>query len=61
MPEIETQAHQLAAAFLMPAEDIVMELPRRVDWPVLFELKRRWQVSLAALLMRAKTLREGER
>jgi hypothetical protein len=28
----------------------------RVDWSILFELKRKWQVSLAALLMRAKTL-----
>ncbi|MGW0802723.1 helix-turn-helix domain-containing protein [Nonomuraea sp. NPDC002799] len=54
--EVETQAHQFAAAFLMPAEDIIDQLPSRPDWPVLFELKRRWQVSLAALLMRAKTL-----
>ena len=56
MPEIEKQAHQFAAAFLMPAVEIVSELPPRVDWPALFELKRKWQVSLAALLMRAKTL-----
>lgn len=54
--EVETQAHQFAAAFLMPADDIYNELPSTVDWPVLFELKRRWQVSLAALLMRARTL-----
>ncbi|MEU8205818.1 ImmA/IrrE family metallo-endopeptidase [Streptosporangium sp. NPDC049046] len=54
--EVETQAHQFAAAFLMPAEDIYDQLPSRVDWQVLFELKRHWQVSLAALLMRAKTL-----
>lgn len=56
MPEIEKQAHQFAAAFLMPAGEIAAELPRRVDWPALFELKRKWQVSLAALLMRARTL-----
>jgi len=56
MPEIEKQAHQFAAAFLMPAGEIEPELPRRVDWSILFELKRKWQVSLAALLMRAKTL-----
>lgn len=54
--EVETQAHQFAAAFLMPAEEIYDELPSRVDWQVLFQLKRHWQVSLAALLMRAKTL-----
>ncbi len=28
----------------------------RADWPVLFQLKHRWQVPLAALLMRARTL-----
>lgn len=56
LPEIEKQAHAFAAAFLMPAEDIREELPKTVDWPKLFNLKRRWQVSLAALLMRAKTL-----
>lgn len=54
--EVETQAHQFAAAFLMPADDIRSQLPTTVDWPRLFELKRTWQVSLAALLMRARTL-----
>lgn len=57
LKEVENQAHAFAAAFLMPADDIRDELPRHADWPVLFELKRRWQVSLAALLMRAKSLR----
>ena len=56
LPEIEKQAHSFAAAFLMPRADIYAELPQRTDWPVFFELKRKWQVSLAALLMRAKTL-----
>jgi len=54
--EVETQAHWFAAAFLMPAPDIHDELPTKVDWPRLFELKKRWQVSLAALLLRAKSL-----
>jgi Zn-dependent peptidase ImmA (M78 family)/transcriptional regulator with XRE-family HTH domain len=56
MPEIEKQAHNFSAAFLMPAADIYYELPQQADWPRLFDLKRRWQVSLAALLMRAKSL-----
>lgn len=56
LKEIETQAHRFAAAFLMPAQDILAELPNTVDWPYLFMLKKRWQVSLAALLMRARTL-----
>ena len=54
--EVEHQAHAFAAAFLMPADDIRGELPDRADWPVLFQLKQKWQVSLAALLMRARTL-----
>jgi Zn-dependent peptidase ImmA (M78 family)/transcriptional regulator with XRE-family HTH domain len=54
--EVEQQAHAFAAAFLMPAEDIVHELPTRLDWSRMFDLKRKWQVSLAALLMRARTL-----
>lgn len=56
IPAIEKQAHTFAAAFLMPASEIKEELPDMVDWPALFKLKQRWQVSLAALLMRAKTL-----
>lgn len=56
LPEVEKQAHMFAAAFLMPRADIYDELPDRADWPALFDLKRQWQVSLAALLMRARTL-----
>lgn len=56
LKEIEHQAHGFAAAFLMPAKDIYEELPDRADWPVLFSLKKKWQVSLAALLMRARVL-----
>ena len=56
LPEVEKQAHHFAAAFLMPRDDIYAELPDRADWPRLFDLKRKWQVSLAALLMRAKTV-----
>jgi Zn-dependent peptidase ImmA (M78 family) len=56
MAEIEKQAHIFAAALLMPAGEIRDQLPQAVDWPKLFDLKRHWQVSLAALLMRARTL-----
>lgn len=52
----EQQAHRFAAAFLMPESDIRHELPARADWPRLVELKAKWQVSIAALLMRARTL-----
>lgn len=54
--EVEQQAQYFAAAFLMPESDIVDELPARADWPKLFDLKRKWQVSLGALLMRARAL-----
>ncbi|WP_406722003.1 XRE family transcriptional regulator [Streptomyces althioticus] len=52
----ESQAHEFAAAFLMPADDIRSELPERLDWPAFLRLKAKWHVSLAALLVRAKTL-----
>jgi len=54
--EVEHQAHAFAAAFLMPENDIRAQLPTRADWPAFFRLKQHWQVSLAALLMRARTL-----
>jgi len=54
--EAEDQAHRFAAAFLMPADGIRAELPRRADWEHLGQLKRKWEVSLAALLKRAQTL-----
>lgn len=56
LPIVEKQAHEFAAAFLMPEADIYKALPSCADWPTLFELKMRWQVSLAALLMRARTV-----
>ncbi|WP_053720366.1 helix-turn-helix domain-containing protein [Saccharothrix sp. NRRL B-16348] len=52
----ESQANEFAAAFLMPADDIKPELPSRLDWPTLLRLKAKWHVSIAALLVRAKTL-----
>jgi Zn-dependent peptidase ImmA (M78 family)/transcriptional regulator with XRE-family HTH domain len=53
---VEAQAQKFAAAFLMPADDIASALPSRADWPRLLALKATWHVSLAALLMRSKTL-----
>ena len=53
---LEAQAHMFAAAFLMPAEDIKQQLPTRLLWPVFRELKRRWGVSVSALLRRARDL-----
>lgn len=58
---VENQAHTFAAEFLAPAEQIGPELPNRLDWTVLHELKRRWGLSLKALVMRSYKLgRFGE-
>lgn len=54
---VEQQAHIFAAEFLAPSAQIVDDLPDRLDWTVLHQLKRRWGVSLKALVMRAHTLR----
>lgn len=53
---LEQQAHAFAAEFLTPAAEIGTELPVRVDWVVLHALKRRWGVSLKALVFRARAL-----
>jgi Zn-dependent peptidase ImmA (M78 family)/transcriptional regulator with XRE-family HTH domain len=54
-PQLERQAHRFASAFLLPRERLLQEWPRgRVDWRRLMPLKRRWQMSLAALLYRAR-------
>jgi Zn-dependent peptidase ImmA (M78 family) len=53
---VEQQAHAFAAEFLTPADQIIDELPRRIDWVALHQLKRRWGVSLKALVVRAHTL-----
>ena len=53
---VENQAHAFAAEFLMPRNEITDQLPRRIDWPHLHELKKHWGVSLRALVYRSKTL-----
>ncbi len=55
--EAEKQAHRFAAAFLMPAHAIEPYLDRKADWNRLLEAKQTWEVSIAALLMRARTLK----
>jgi Zn-dependent peptidase ImmA (M78 family)/transcriptional regulator with XRE-family HTH domain len=52
----ESQAHRFAAAFLMPADAIADQLPRKPDWELLISLKQEWHVSIGALLIRARTL-----
>ena len=53
---VEAQAHRFAGAFLGPSKRLREELPRDLDWNRYFELKRRWGMSMAALVRRAKDL-----
>lgn len=54
-PNMEKEADDYASALLMPAADISPQL-RNVRFRDLGELKRRWRVSLAALIYRAHSL-----
>jgi Zn-dependent peptidase ImmA (M78 family)/DNA-binding XRE family transcriptional regulator len=56
-PQREHEADAFASALLLPRYPFSRECPRRLVWPHLLELKRRWQVSLAALVRRAYDLR----
>lgn len=53
---IEREAQRFASAFLLPREAMLSELPRYMRWDTYLGLKRRWRVSLAALLYRARSL-----
>jgi Zn-dependent peptidase ImmA (M78 family)/transcriptional regulator with XRE-family HTH domain len=53
---VEQQAFSFAAAFLMPRESALQELPRRLDWRRYAELKRRWGFSMKALARWSKDL-----
>jgi Zn-dependent peptidase ImmA (M78 family)/transcriptional regulator with XRE-family HTH domain len=53
---VERQAHRFAAAFLMLADVISREFPKRMNWPAYLALKQRWKVSLRALIYRARNL-----
>jgi Zn-dependent peptidase ImmA (M78 family)/transcriptional regulator with XRE-family HTH domain len=57
--ETEAQAHRFASAFLLPARAFAAEFPRRaryLDWPGLYAFKRRWGVSVRAIVRRAYDL-----
>lgn len=55
-PNMETEANQFAAEFLMPARDCAPHL-ERVSLQRLAALKPYWRVSMAALLVRATDLK----
>jgi len=54
--QMEDQANEFASYFLMPTHDIRPCFARRIDLRLLAELKPLWRVSMASLLMRARSL-----
>lgn len=55
-PELEQQANRFGSAFLMPRDAFYHEAPRRLNWDHIWELKRRWKVSAAAIVRRSYDL-----
>lgn len=53
---VEGQAQAFAAELLMPREEIVNQLPLRIDWAAFHDLKQHWGVSLRALVYKAHLL-----
>ena len=54
--DVSREANVFAAEFLMPAKDIIHDFKGGVTIPILGELKRKWKVSMIALLYRADHL-----
>lgn len=54
--QIETEANQFAAAFLLPRDSFTTDLvyPNKLDFYV--ELKKKWKVSISAMVVRAYQL-----
>lgn len=50
---MEREANRFASAFLFPREHFLKEGPRSLNWGLMYELKRRWGVSVAAIVRRA--------
>lgn len=55
--QLEQQAHCFAGAFLLPAETFANEIRTPVTLDDLLLLKRRWGVSVAAIIMRLRALK----
>ena len=53
----EDQANAFASSFLMPKSDVLAQIPNIWSLKQLIQIKRRWQVSLAALCYRLHKLK----
>jgi Zn-dependent peptidase ImmA (M78 family)/transcriptional regulator with XRE-family HTH domain len=51
--QLEKEANRFAGAFLLPKDSFIKECPRWLNWDVFYDLKKRWKVSVAALVRRA--------
>lgn len=54
--QAEFEAERFASAFLMPAADVLANIPGAWSLKVIHILKTRWKVSASALLVRLRTL-----
>ncbi len=52
----EKQANRFGSAFLLPRTPFMAECPTWLNWDHFYELKRRWKVSVSALIRRAYDL-----
>lgn len=53
---VEDEAFRFASSFLLPEDPFRAEVPHQLSWSKLLEMKKRWKVSLAALIYRAHEL-----
>ncbi|QQR74069.1 MAG: ImmA/IrrE family metallo-endopeptidase [Holophagales bacterium] len=54
--EVEAEAYEVAGEVLLPSEEVLSELTLPITVSELLRLKRRWGVSIAALIQRARHL-----
>jgi len=54
--DISHEANAFASEFLMPKKDILKDFPHSITIPLLAQLKKKWKVSMIALLYRADDL-----
>lgn len=55
-PQIEAEANQFAAAFLLPADQFKFESPRLPAFNEYLRLKTRWKVSIQTMIRRGRDL-----
>ena len=54
--KVEDEANKFASAFLLPRETFERECPDHPELSLLYQLKRKWKVSVSAMVMRGAQL-----